>query len=293
MNFKAIGITVCGVMTGALVIGMFKFPTVGLPINMIIGALIMFMGAVIGPVLWLFDLRAWAPEAYLFERCRKKDIPVILDLEIGSSKSVLTAGDKERHGGPLFKYKDDDDLKLDPSYAHNTKPVYLGNGLYMFLYATSQYLPLSVENIQGLNTCCRLARENFPVLDFMNDRDLMDFIMMDRKHLAENARVMLQKYEPEWDDNKPVSQNEIVKAITDLQDLCSDTPIDSNVPMALDAAFAMNPVKHQAQDFAGAVAIIKKLADMDAWKKFNIMIYAMAFAMVVGILVFGIYVLQM
>jgi len=281
MNFKAIAVVVVFAIIGAVLIGMLKLPTVPLPINMLVGVAVIVIGAVVGPVLWLYDLKVWAPEAYLFERCRKKDIPVLLDVEIGSNKGDLKPGEKENGKGPLFKYKDDEDLKVAPSYLHSTEAIYLGNGLYMYQYATSQYMPLSPKNVLGLNTCKRVAREAFPELDFMNDRDLMCFLKMDRTDLTENVDVVLEKYDPEWDDGSKVQNKDVVDAIIQLQDRCSKTPIDTNRPMALTAAFAMNPVTHQSQDFAGAWAILKKLAWDDAWKRINIMYIAIAAAIII------------
>ena len=293
LNFKAIGIVVVMAIVGGGLIGMVKLPTVPLPINMILGVLIILIGGIVGPVYWLIELKMLAPEAYIFERCRKKDLPVLLDIEIGSNKGELVPGEKDKGKGPIFTYKDDEDLKLDPAYLHNTEAINLGNGLYMYQYATSQYLPLSPKNVLGLNTCKRIARECFPELDFLNDRDLMGFIKMDRTALAENVATVLEKYDPEWSDGSKVKTEEVMNAIIELQDRCSKTPIDTHLPMALTAAFAMNPVTHQSQDLAGAWAILKKLADLDAWKKFNIMIYAMAFVMVIGVLAFAIFVLTM
>lgn len=196
-----------------------------------------------------------------------------LNEDIGSGRATVFPGKKENEKSPVFKSDTEGDIKVDPGFLHGTRPIALGNGLYIHHYATAQYTPLTTVNTLGLMTVRKIARENFPELAFMSDKEIAAFGKMDRSDLPYNVGVLIGKYKPEYEDGSLVESEDMKNVIIEFQEILKKTAIDISVPCAHDAAFAMNPVTHSSQDLADMISIIRMLADL-AWKKLvNIMTY--------------------
>ena len=233
-------------------------------------------------LLWfLLDIKRYAREAFVIRKARKGDKPALLLEEIGTGLTSLIIGERDEKGSPIFKLPDSEDHIVDPAYLHNTKPANWGSGLMVHHYATSQYQPMTTANALGLQTCLRVAREKYPEFSWMKDRDVMAFAKMNREHLDKNSKVILSYYKPQWDDGSPVTSKDLTDLIVHYQDSLKQLRMDVDIPMAWDAAFAMNPVTHTNQDLSHMRSIIQRLEALKWQKKMNLLTYALAFAMVV------------
>jgi len=232
-------------------------------------------------VWYLLDLRRFGYEGFVFRKCRKKDLPCVRRTDIGTGMVEVLVGEKDKKGSPLFKDPDNNGHLIDPAQLHNTKPENWGGGLYMFSYATSQLTPLSAVNVLGLTKCRDIGR-NFPELSFLNDRDLISFCKMKRGHLLHNAKVIINRENPKWENGEPLTVDEFVGAVLAFQEECKREGINSNTPTAYDAAFAMNPVTFFVNDLEQVVADLERLLRLEMQRFFDIMKWAFAFVMVIG-----------
>jgi hypothetical protein len=236
-------------------------------------------------VWFILDLKKLAPEAFVFRKCRKKDLAALEVEDIGSGHCRLIVGEKDKNGDPIFRHPDDPtQLVVDPTYLHNTKPRYWGNGLSIWHYASSQWQPMTTINALGLNTCKKVAKQYFPELLFMTDRDLMTFAKMRRDHLKHNVNAVIHKYQPEWDDdeNTPITHDEVYNAVIEYQEALKKKTIDTGI-VAWDAAFAMNPITHLVQDLAEIKVLIEMKVRSEFEKKLQWMQYGMIIAGIIGV----------
>lgn len=268
-------------------------PVLPLPLEWIIGGLTGFIIVIVILIWFLLDIKRFAPEAFVIRWARKHDKPALLREDIGTGLTKLIRGEKEAGGSPIFKDPDGQEIYIDPSYLHNTRPQNWGSGLMVYHYATSQYTPLTTVNILGLNKCVEIGRKYFPELDFIKDRDLMSFGKMRRDHLTHNVEVVLRRYKPKYDDGTEVSTKEIVDAVVEYQEMLKKVRIDMDAIPAADAAFAANPTTHQISDLGQIVQLIEQLIEAKWAKKFQLMTYVIMFCMVAGIVGIVIYVISM
>jgi len=244
-------------------------------------------------LLWyIMDLKRWGPEGFVFRKCRKKDLPALVTADIGSGKAEIYVGEKDKHGSPIFKLPDEKTNLVDPTYLHNTNPLYFGNGLNVHHYATSQYQPLTVVNALGLAQSRDFIRANYPEFDFLNDRDLMAFAKMKRDHIKQNVAVVLSKYRPEWDDGTPVSEEEIFNKVIEMQDALKNKVVKPG-PILWDAAFAMNPVTHSSQDLGEIRTLLEMLIRQEYERREKLIQYVIMFCMVAGVVGIVIYIISM
>lgn len=268
-------------------------PVLPIPLEWIIATISGFVIVLVILVWFLLDIKRFSPEAFVIRWARKHDKPALLREDIGTGLTRLIRGEKEQDRSPLFKDPEGKELYIDPSYLHNTRPQNWGSGLMVYHYATSQYTPLTTVNILGLNKCVEIGRKHFPELAFLKDKDLMSFGKMRRDHLEHNVKVVLRRYQPEYEDGTPVQIDEIVNAVIEYQEVLKKVRIDMEAIPAADAAFAANPTTHQISDLGQIVQLIEQLIEAKWAKKFQLMTYVIMFCMVAGIVGIVIYVISM
>lgn len=260
---------------------MFGLPTVPIGLELLIGIPLIFVIAIVFLLITLVELKRWAPEAFIIKYCRKNDCPALLREEIGTGLCRLIKGKKDKQESPIFEDPDGKSLYVDPAHLRNTKPQNWGNGLAVFHYATSQYTPLTTINILGINKVIEVGR-TYPALGFLDDKTLVTFGKMRRDHLFHNVEVVLKRFQPEWDDGTAVSKSEMVQAVIDFQDALKRTRIDTDLPVASDAAFAANPVTHLVHDLGQIVQLIEELIEAKWAKRFQLMTYVIMALMMIG-----------
>jgi hypothetical protein len=268
-------------------------PVLPIPLEWIIGVITGFVLVLVLLIWFLLDIKRFAPEAFVIRWGRKNDQPVLLREQIGTGLSNLIKGEKDGKNSPIFKDPHGNEIYIDPSYLHNTRPQNWGSGLMVYHYATSQYTPLTTINALGLNKCVAIGRKHFPELDFLKDKDLMAFAKMRRDHLSHNVEIVLRRYQPEYEDGTPVQGQEVVNAVIDYQEALKKVKIDMDAISAWDAAFEANPTTHQISDLGQIVQLIEQLIEAKWAKKFQLMTYVIMFCMVAGIVGIVIYVISM
>lgn len=268
-------------------------PVLPIPLEWIIGVITGFVIIIVILLWFLLDIRRFAPEAFVIRWGRKKDQPVLLREQIGTGLTELIRGEKEGNGNPIFKDPHGNEIYIDPSYLHNTRPQNWTGGLMVYHYATSQYTPLTTINALGLNKCVEIGRKHFPELDFLKNKDLMAFAKMRRDHLSHNIDVVLKRHPAEYQDGTPVKREDVFNAVVEYQELLKRIKIDMDAIPAFDAAFEANPTTHQISDLGQIVQLIEQLIEAKWAKKFQLMTYVIMFCMVAGIVGIVIYVISM
>ncbi len=268
-------------------------PVLPIPLEWIIADQTAFIIVVVILLWFIFDIKRFAKEAFVIRWGRKNDAPILLREDIGTGLTQLIKGEKEQKGSPIFKDPAGNEIYIDPSYLHNTRPQNWGNGLMVHHYATSQYTPLTTVNALGLNKCVEIGRKHFPELNFLNDRNLMAFAKMRRDHLDHNVRTVLRRFEPEYEDGTPVEKDDVKNAVIEFQNTLKKARINMEAIPAWDAAFAANPITHMIADLGQVVSLIEQLIEAKWARKFQLMTYVIMFCMVAGIVGIVIYVISM
>jgi hypothetical protein len=254
----------------------------------------LFIFVIMFLVWFIMDLKKFGYEGFVFRKARKKDLPALQLEDIGTGYTELIVGQKDKKGSPIFKHpKDDSVILVDPTILTATKPAYWGNGLYMHHYASNQYQPLNTINALGLNQVVKVQEQYFPELNFLKKRDLMAFAKMKQDNIHQNVKVVIDAYRPEWDNGDAVTEDEIVQAVIGLQDRLKHTKTAADMPVLWDAAFAMNPVTHQAQDLGELKKLMEMLIRKELEKWFNMWNYVIMAIALLGVVAVVIYVISM
>lgn len=254
----------------------------------------LFIFVIIFLVWFITDLKKYGYEGFVFRKARKKDLPALQLEDIGTGYTELIVGEKDKKGSPMFKHpKDDSIILVDPTILSATKPAYWGNGLYMHHYASNQYQPLNTINALALNQVVKVQEQYYPELNFLKKRDLMAFAKMKQDNISQNVKVVIDAYRPEWNDGTAVTEQEIVDSVISLQDRLKRTRTAADMPVVWDAAFAMNPVTHQAQDLGELKKLLELLIRKEMEKHFQMMTYVIMALMLLGGVAVVIYVISM
>ncbi|RPJ53954.1 MAG: hypothetical protein EHJ95_01205 [Methanobacteriota archaeon] len=149
-------------------------------------------------VMYIFDIRKWAPEAMIFRTARKKGKPVLDITDIGTGDSGFYLGNKDKKGDIYFDLKEFGD-KLDPGMTTgDCSPSRYRKGLNIYHYSTTGWLPVGSSQALGFQKINEIARTNqkYQILDFLSTEDIHQLINTPRDELDHDVRIFINRYEP-------------------------------------------------------------------------------------------------
>ena len=273
---------------------MADLPTIVIPLYYLLGGVFVICIMAIVMFLGWDDRRKYNPEGKVFIKARKKGLPVLDGIDIGSGYANFVLGVKQVSGDIAFKKDDDSEgLKVDPSLLGEAEAEHHVKGLDIYHYGSTQWMPLSAINALGFKTIRRLLGERYQDLSFLPPQEVAELLYTKSQDLLADCDTVILRYAPNLMDpetgevymnnGQPVKMTgrQLASIITDFREELKVTKVDVGF-FAYQEAFLMNPVSHLSQDLEQLKMLIEMMlraefAKLDKWMRYLIM-----FLMVIG-----------
>jgi hypothetical protein len=160
-------------------------------------------------------------------RCRKKNIPYIIDVDIGSGKAEGYPGEKKKKGAGRILHKSESGAKIDPGISMGQdEPLHFPRGLDIQIYGTLDAWPTSVKTAAGIAKIKELRRKpEYAVLDPIPDKDLIELLNLPDEHLPHDVRIFIERYKIQ---NPEVTPEEI-RAINERMNAIARDPMHRDI----------------------------------------------------------------
>lgn len=165
----------------------------------------------------LLDLRKTAPEAFVLRKARNKNLPVMEYTSIGSENAMYVIGTKDEDGDIVFEDRTYG-IKVDPgSSLSKTSPSRHRDGLNIYHFSTTSYLPLSPTTAKGLcDVEDELKKPEYSVLSFLTAEEAVQLIDTPREERRHDIGIFIKMYKPKRqlaEDGIPVSQDRVLAQV--------------------------------------------------------------------------------
>lgn len=170
-------------------------PTLTLPLHIIGAIAVGWLGLIV--LAWfILDLRYYGKEGFDFRKCRKNNIPYIMNVDIGSGNATGYPAETNKKGPGRIFHKGDAGAKIDPSISMgNDEPLRLARGLDIHIYGTMDAWPTSVRNAAGITKIKEIRRApKFRALDSIPDKEIMEILDTPDDHLPHDVKLFIEKY---------------------------------------------------------------------------------------------------
>jgi hypothetical protein len=195
-------------------------PAFTLPIHIILAIAAGWVATLI--LVWfIMDLRHYGKEGFDFRKCRKDNIPYIIDVDIGSGNAVGYAAEKKKKGAGRIYHKSEAGAKIDPAISMgNDEPIRFPRGLDMQIYGTLDAWPTSLRNAAGIQKIKEIrAKPKYYPLERIPDKELMEILDTPDDHLPHDAKLFIEKYKI---PNPDVTQEQVEAVNRKLDGILKD-----------------------------------------------------------------------
>lgn len=147
-------------------------------------------------LLTIMGYNRWGPEGFLFATARKKDIPIGVDVELGSSKAEFYLMEKEDPKDIVLK-DEEAGTKVDPAMLDShCKPMAFPLGLDIYILTYYNFMAQSIQNHAAFKAIIDDFETNpkREVLRFLTNKEYCELISDPEHYLERNATVKLNKY---------------------------------------------------------------------------------------------------
>jgi len=247
------------------------------------------------------NLQNYNPEGPLFIKARKEGIPLLDIVDPGTNQARFVLGEKEREDDPVYA-KDAYGLHADPSYVEgDSSPEQHPNGLMIQHVSPNVTFPVSPKCVLAQKTILahRKDRKQFKDLDFLSDRDLLVLLNSPMDHLAADARIFIESYQPMVvgldEEGRPVEvameANDLVERIKEFKDYITTIPIETG-KYAYNEYFRNNPYGHSSQTTQRINYLFQRIADRKAALNDKLWTYALIAIALIGISAVAVYIVS-
>lgn len=196
-------------------------PTFTLPLHIIAAFAVGWIAFLI--LLWfIMDLRYYAPEGFVFRKCRKDNIPCKIDVDVGSGDATAYAAEVDKKKGPgrIF-HKGEAGAKIDPSISSGEdEPIRLPRGLNIQIHGTLDGWPTSVRNAAGIAMIKKIRRkEAYAALDRIPDKELIEILDTPDDNLPHDVKLFIERYKI---PNPDISQEQLRVIDKKLDEILKD-----------------------------------------------------------------------
>ncbi len=188
-----------------------------LPMWMVIGGfLAMWFPLVYCAKRIFWDDKRYCPERSVLIDCRKKNLPVIGLIDIGSNNATLEAGNKKKSDDIAFDSQHAG-IRIDPILTSvGCEPVRV-NGLDYYWYAFENWLPQTVTNHLAYKAIIEFKNTFCEDLAFLTDIEFISLISTPETHLAHDVQMYISKYFKNVKMVDPVTRKEIYKNVRQFE----------------------------------------------------------------------------
>ena len=166
-------------------------------IGMIILIFILLIGifiAIYKVVMYMSDMKANAPEAFVIKEAREKHLPLIQLTDAGSGKSILKVGKKSKKFDWEFEVGEYGP-KITPEHTPDCEPDMWGGNLPVYHYDMKSLSACSPRSAKAVCNLTKLrALPEFELLKFLQEDDLYTLLAEDAVNLEHDCRIYLQDY---------------------------------------------------------------------------------------------------
>lgn len=248
-----------------------------------------------GLIMFLLNLKLYAPEAFIFRSARLKNLPVLDLVDVGTGESRFLLGTKADIDDIAFD-TGHYGIQVDPSLVSgNCDPSRYTKGLKIFHYCTTRWLPITPQNVLAIQTVKRIRDEKYPDLLFLTDLELMSLLNAPRTDLMHDASRYIEKYRPvsiNGDMQSHIGPDELIRQMVALQDELVQTPVDTGF-FAYHHAFKDIPFAHASQDLEQLKLLIQRKVFKQFENRDKTWTYALCAVAVLGAVAVVIYVISM
>jgi hypothetical protein len=305
-----LGLLIVGVLF--LLKGFLSF-VIGVPLWIIISVVVMALVLFFIPTNILMSFYRYGREGFTFMQARKDGVPVICDVEIGTSNAEFILGLKNNPKDPLFK-DEQSGVKVDPSLiSAYAEPLRFSGGLNIIGYGHHNWLPQTARNHLAFKAIVDYFQtEPMKELMFLTDKEKIELISKPEHFLEADLKTKVGKYfktrkDGEGKDAKTIYYRQFQKDgiwyeqeinIPEIINLIQKAKSDiTKLPIAtgyfsMNEAFKYNNVPYSAQHLSQLKNLLKQLVDEQWMKMMNWMQYGMIICAIMGMTILGIYILH-
>jgi len=159
-------------------------------------------------VWFIMDLRHYGKEGFDFRKCRKDNIPYIIDCDIGSGNAIGYPAEKKKKGAGRIYHKSEAGAKIDPAISMgNDEPIRFPRGLDIQIHGTLDAWPTSLRNAAGIQKIKEIRRKPvFQPLDPIPDKELIEILDTPDDHLSHDLKLFIERYKIA---NPDISQDQL------------------------------------------------------------------------------------
>lgn len=166
-------------------------------IGMIIIIVLLLIGifaAIYKVVMYMADMKANAPEAFVIKEAREKRLPILALHDAGSGKTILKLGKKSRKFDWEFEVGEYGP-KVTPEHTPDCEPDMLGGNLPIYHYDIKSISACSPRSAAAVCNLSKLrSLPEFELLRFLQEDDLYTLLREDAANLEHDCKIYLQDY---------------------------------------------------------------------------------------------------
>lgn len=166
-------------------------------IGMILVIILLILGLVVAAykiIMYMADMNANAPEAFVIKEAREKKLPIMALHDAGSGRTILKLGKKSKKFAWEFE-AGEYGPKVTPEHTPDCEPDMLGGNLPVYHYDLKSISACSPKSAAAI---CHLTKlrslPEYAELRFLPEDDLYTLLMEDAANLEHDCRIYLQEY---------------------------------------------------------------------------------------------------
>lgn len=157
----------------------------------LIGVAIIGVGALI---LRVTSDKKFCPERAVLVTARKKKLPIVELVDLGSNSIMWLVGTKEKPSDIMFDFGDEyPGIRIDPVLTTGCEPRRL-NGLDIYSYAYESWLPQTTKNHLAFKAIAEYKLNKCNDLDFLTDQEFIALISTPENYLDHDCAMYINKY---------------------------------------------------------------------------------------------------
>ncbi len=302
----------------------------GVPIWLILMVVVAALTVAFIPTNILLGFWRYGKEGFVFMEARKKGVPVITDIEIGTGNAEYVLGVKVNPKDPLFE-DDQSGVKMDPSLiAAYGDPLRFAGGLNIIGYAHDSLLPQNHKNHLAFKAIVEYLNPDIPNQPWMvltheekvelsafTTKEIIELIKKPEHFLEADVKTKLGKYfKPGTNESgknlmdkngnqvyvrqfqtaegawvEQTTLPDMILLIRKAKQDIDKLPISTGY-FCMKEAFVNNPVAYTAQYASQLKSLLTQLAHLQEQKWQSFMQYGIIICGIMGMTIIGIYVLQ-
>jgi hypothetical protein len=256
-------------------------PSIPIPLHyLLIGGIIVFV-VILGLIFYLLSVYKFGKEGFMFAKARRKGIPVLCVVDVGSNQAKYELGTKKKKDD--IEYDNDlSGIQVDPSLTTGgVIPTRFEKGLNIYTFSTIDWLPITNANALAYQTLSKWKNDR-KEYDFLTFQEFTTLISTPKHHLLHDVKNYISTKKPTYQYTEEgklyeaeLEAEDMIKLVDTARVAVAKLPIIPGF-MTYNQAFEAIPQAYAAQDLELLKTLIRKQIEQEWLKKINVMMYAIA-----------------